>query len=109
MSQWQTVLPVARAEPPSKENQKKKSEEESLSLPIIDAFSDDSDDEHAYLSSDEEGKVYIRGKMGKKRKVAAREKLPRGREPVQTLELWKKRFVAKKLESNVEEKRVRKI
>jgi hypothetical protein len=40
-------------------------------LLILDAFSDDSDDEQAYSSSDEEGEVYIRGKMGKKRKVAA--------------------------------------
>jgi hypothetical protein len=83
----QTVLPVARAEPPSKENQKKNPEKknpekETLPLPIIDAFSDDSDDEHACSSSNEEGEVYIRGKMGKKRKVAAREELPRGCEPV---------------------------
>jgi hypothetical protein len=78
----QTVPLVARAEPPSKENQKKNPEKESLPLPIIDAFSDDSDDEHAYSSSDEEGEVYIRGKMGKKRKVVAREELPCGREPV---------------------------
>jgi hypothetical protein len=61
---------------------KEEPRKESLPLPIIDAFSDDSDDEQAYLSSDEEGKVYIRGKMGKKRKVAAREELPRGRELV---------------------------
>jgi hypothetical protein len=77
-----TVPPVARARPPLKENQKKNPEKESLPLPIIDAFSDDFDDEQAYSSSDEEGEVYIRGKMGKKRKVAAREELPRGREPV---------------------------
>jgi hypothetical protein len=57
-------------------------QKESLPLPIIDAFSDDSDNEQAYSSSDEEGEVYIRGKMGKKRKVAAREELPRGREAV---------------------------
>jgi hypothetical protein len=62
--------------------QKKNPEKEILPLPIIDAFSDDSDDKQAYSSSDEEGEVYIRGKMGKKRKVAAREELPRGREPV---------------------------
>jgi hypothetical protein len=37
----QTVPPVARAEPPLKENQKMNPEKESLSLPIIDAFSDD--------------------------------------------------------------------
>jgi hypothetical protein len=83
----QTVPLVARAEPPLKENQKKNlekknTEKESLPLPIIDAFSDDSDDEQPYSSSDEEGEVYIRGKMGKKRKVAAREELPRGRELV---------------------------
>jgi hypothetical protein len=78
----QTVPPVARAKPPSKENQKKNLEKESLPLPIIDAFSDDSDDEQAYSSLDEEGEVYIKGKMGKKRKVAVREELPRGREPV---------------------------
>jgi hypothetical protein len=83
----QTVPPVARAEPPCKENQKKNPEKknpekESLPLPIIDAFSDDSDDEQPYSSSDEESEVYIRGNMGKKRKVAAREELPRGREPV---------------------------
>jgi hypothetical protein len=82
-----TVPPIARAEPPSKENQKKNPEKknpekESLPLPIIDAFSDDSDDEQPYSSSDEEGEVYIGGKMGKKRKVAAREELPCGREPV---------------------------
>jgi hypothetical protein len=78
----QTVPPVARAEPPSKENQKKAPEAESLPLPIIDAFSDDFDDEQAYSSSNEEGEVNIRGKMGKKRKIVAREELPRGREPV---------------------------
>jgi hypothetical protein len=78
----QTVPPVARSEPPSKENQKKNPEKESLPLPIFDAFSDDSDNEQAYSSSDKEGKVYIRGKMGNKRKVAAHEELPRGREPV---------------------------
>jgi hypothetical protein len=83
----QTVPPVTRAEPPSKENQKKNPkkknpEKESLPLPIIDAFSDDSDDEQPYSSSVEEGEVYIRGKMCEKRKVAAREELPHGREPV---------------------------
>jgi hypothetical protein len=83
----QTVPPVARAEPPSKEIQKKNPEKKSpekksLPLPIIDAFSDDSDDEQSYLSLNEKGEVYIRGKMDKKRKVAAREELPRGRELV---------------------------
>jgi hypothetical protein len=48
--------------------------------PIIDASSDDSEDDQAYSSSAEEGKVYVRGKMGKKQNVTAREDLPRGRE-----------------------------
>jgi hypothetical protein len=78
----QTVPPVARAEPPSKEGKAKAVEPEKPPLPIIDTFLDDSDGEQAYSSSEEEGEVYIRGKLGKKRKVAVREDLPRGREPV---------------------------
>jgi hypothetical protein len=78
----QTVPPVARAEPPSKEGKAKTTEPEKPPLPIIDAFSGDSDEEQAYSSSEEEGEVYIKGRMGKKRKVAAREKLPRDREVV---------------------------
>jgi hypothetical protein len=68
----QTVPPVAGAEPPSKENQKKNAEKknpekESLPLSIIDAFTDDSDDEQAYSSSDEKGEVYIKGKYGQEK------------------------------------------
>jgi hypothetical protein len=78
----QTVPPLAHAEPPAKESKKKTSEAEKDQEPLNDAFSDDSDDDQAYTSSDEEGEVYVKGKLGKRRKVAAREELPRGREPV---------------------------
>jgi hypothetical protein len=61
---------------------KRKTQRKRVCLCLLLMPSDDSDDEQAYSSSDEEGEVYIRGKMGKKRKVAAREELPRGREPV---------------------------
>jgi hypothetical protein len=81
----QTVPPLARAEPPSKEPKKKTSEAEKDQEPLNDAFADDSDDNQAYTSSDEEGKVSVRGKLGKRRKVAARDDLPRGREPVTNL------------------------
>jgi hypothetical protein len=55
----------------------------------------------------EEGEVYIRGKMGKKRKVAAREELPRGRELVSNPLTLEEEFAAKKLEWLVGGKRVR--
>jgi hypothetical protein len=84
-----------RAEPPSKGGKAKAAEPEKPPLPIIDAFSDDSDKEQAYSSSEEEGEVYIRGRMGKKRKVAAREELPRGREPVSNPLTLKERICRK--------------
>jgi hypothetical protein len=73
---------LAGVEPPPKESKKKTSEAEQDQEPFNDAFSDDSDDDQAYTSSDEEGEVYVRGQLGKRQEAAAREELPRGREPV---------------------------
>jgi hypothetical protein len=86
---------------------KKTSEAEKDQEPLNDAFSDDSDDDQAYTSSDEEGEVYVRGKLGKRRKVAAREELPRGREPVTNPLTWRKGYGVRKLACQTGSKRAR--